>query len=647
MLSARIVAILVAVFVHGAVSLWSPLAVQAGPGVALEIHVNVGFGGRCRMGTWAPLRVVLRTGAERLDGSLRIVVPGDGRFSGAGSRTSYIYPLILPPNSTYEIRDVIPIEERMRPLEITVETNGTIFARQSVRLDRACTDDPLVAAVTGGARRLPPGLSSAGAPFVTCEAAPADLPEDPLGYDGVAAVALPLSSAVNLSDAQLGAIDSWTRQGGTLILTGGAGISLPLPSPLRDLVPMEITGDMAVRSFPSLLRRYGGEFTAPVPAVVLAGRLKQGLSALAEGIGSPLLAASRRGAGRIVFMAFDLSSAPFSDWEGLPRMWQEVLLTTLEDRPPSFKDIALSVLTRTRVFYPSVRPLVAFCAVYLLTVLAILMGPGRRARFAYAFAIVTCAVAAIFSGIAWRAVTPLARRATTVVSSVTIIESSNESGVARARAYLGVLPFSDGAARIGFEGPAWHVAGSGSTRGPGAGRDLEVSPGPSGGVLRSLDLRAWEMRVLRGEAVIPFSLHATIERMQGDTTLAVRNDTGVRLEEASVLAGEKVSYIGTVPDGQVITCSLGIDGTGGPVRLWTESQARLKQALFDELVVPCCLRRSLPDGTPAHARTPVLIAWAPRWKSGPTVSHPDAHRVEMALVILYLPELGRNEVGLP
>ncbi|MEW6228952.1 MAG: hypothetical protein AB1700_12835 [Bacillota bacterium] len=675
-----LVAAIVAMFVCGTLSQRLPFTARAGPSVAtaagssvaagarssaaasappVAMQVRVGFGGRCRPGAWAPLRVVLETTASRLDGSLRISVPGDGRFIGARAKTSYVSALTLPPHSTYEARLVIPIEERTGSLEAAVETGGAILASQAVDLARTCVDGSLVVTVLSGARRPPPGLTSAAAAFVTCEAASRDLPEDPLGYEGVVAVVLPLSCALRVSVAQVAALDSWTRQGGDLVLLGDAGTPLPLPPPLSDLVPVEIVGQAMMASFPSLSRRYGGDSVAQAPAVALAGHLKGEARAVVEDAGVPLLAAMRWGAGEITLMAFDPSSAPFCNWPGLARLWQEILPKAPEDRHVVFKDVVRSVLTTTRMFYPGVRPLLAFSAAYIATLLMVLVLLGRSVRFSYAPAAGICAAAALFSALAWHIVVPLAREATATVSYVTVIESENRSGIARVRMHVGVLAFSDEMADFTFQGTGWHMTGDCSTPSPGPGPEFEVTCGRASQTLRSLRLRAREMTIFHGDAVAPFALHAIFEKTQEGTTLAVRNDTGMHLEDASILAGEKAIYLGTIRDGEVKTCPLGepsafmdalsrtdLAGPGRPTGLGTRSQANLRQALVNELIVPWYVHRRRPDGTPIRADPPVLIAWAPWFGRGIIVSHLSAHETETVLVIVYLSDVDQSEVGL-
>lgn len=675
-----IVAAIVAMFVCGTLSQRLPFTARAGPSVAtaagssvaagvrssaaasapaVDMQVRVGFGGRCRLGAWAPLRVVLKTTASRLDGSLRISVPGDRPFVGARAKTSYVSALTLPPHSTCETRLIIPIEERTGSFEAAVEAGGAILASQSVDLARTCVDGSLVVTVSSEARRPPPGLASAAAASVTCEAASRDLPEDPLGYEGVVAVVLPLSCALRVSDPQVAALDSWTRQGGDLILLGDAGTPLPLPPPLSDLVPVEIVGQAMMASFPSLSRRYGGESVAQAPAVVLAGHLKREARAVVEDAGVPLLAAMRRGAGEITLMAFDPSSAPFCNWAGLARLWQEILPKAPEDRHVIFKDVVRSVLTTTKMFYPGVRPLLAFSAAYVAVVLMVVVLLGRSVRFPYALAAGICAAAALFSVLAWHTVVPLAREARATVSYVTVIESKNGSGIARVRTHVGVLPFSDEIADFTFQGTGWHVAGDCPTRSPGPGREFEVTCGRASQALRGLRLRAREMTIFHGDAVAPFALHAIFEKTQEGATLAVRNDTGIHLEDASILAGEKAIYLGTIRNGEVRTCPLGepsaftdalsctdLAGPGRSTGLGTRAQANLRQALVDELVVPCYIRRRSPDGTPIRAGPPVLIAWAPRFGRDVIVSHPSAHKTETVLVIVYLSDVDQSEVGL-
>ncbi len=641
-----------------------PIAASAvhtagGETAAPRIEVGLGFAGRCRPGFWAPLRAVGTAGAGGIRGRLKVVVPGDRHISGSGWATTYVLPLALPPYSAFDARLVVPIEERTAPIEVLLEEGGVVLAREVVRAQQLRAGEALMLFAAGYARRPPPGLASLAPAFAMCEVEPRHLPEEPLAYDGVAAVVLALSSTSDMSDAQVAALRSWTRQGGRLVILGGPGLPAPLPPLMRDVLPVEIEGETAASGFNMLSNRYGGGLAAGVPAVLIASNARSGASVLADEAGLPLVVSGREGAGEVVFCAFDPSSAPFSAWAGLGQLWKELVPREGDGRISGLKDIVGSVLVTTKPLYPGIGPLLVFSGVYLLAVFATVVALRRSGRVQCAFAVAMCSVAAVFSLVAWNTVVPLARRFNTAVSRVTVIECQNRSETARLQTLEGILPSSDEVADLAFKTPDWWIAGCGLPARAYRGRELEVVRARGTSSVRDLGLPAGEMTLLRAEAIMPFALGASLERTQDGLSLAVKNHTGLQLEDAALLIGERAARLGPIPNDAVASFALSgpsgfsdavpelksvRPGTGRAV--WTKAQAGLMQALIDQLVVPHFVRGGRQGGTRAGASPPVLVAWTPGRESGVAESRLVAHRTEVGLVILYLWDLDAREVGL-
>ncbi len=653
----RVAIAVVAIFLLGA--MFAPLPAVAGSSpsesAALEMDLRVGFGGRVRAGSWAPVLIRVRTAGASLHGDLRLTSPGGARLQAAGRGLRYVYPLSLPADSEREHRAAVFVRGRTGVVRASIEVGGVVLASDEVNLARSCVDDALVVAVGGEARGAPPGLARAAAEksLSLCEAAVSDLPDDALAYDGVRGVVLALSAAERVSDAQAAAIALWVRSGGVLVLAADTPELRALPDALQELSPVEPEPSgqaVFVTSLASLIERYGGALEPQQGVVAVAGRLRPGSIALASEGGAPILAARAAGAGSTALLAFDVSAGAFGRWGGASSLWRELLPEAGTMPAGNILDWTVAALVTAGVRYPGARPVVAFAASCVAATFAALALARRAARRTWAFFAAVCVAASVSVGLGWRSVVPLARRSSVAISSVTIVESQDRAQTARARTCAGVLPLADRVAGLAFPDRGWHMGYAALVRGPGsdgngAERGVEVTCGRDGPALPAVRLVAREMAILAGEKVAPFALSAAVERTSDGVSLAVTNHTGMRFDDASVVSGGSAIPLGAIPDGRTTTFSVrrqedaigvarhdGPEDAAGSARAWTASHLALRQAILEQVV----LRARLG---------PVLIAWAAGRDGVVSLSGVESSRADVTLVILHLQGLEPGALG--
>lgn len=123
---------------------------------------------------------------------------------------------------------------------------------------------------------------------------PEELPDSALLLQGADLVVVDPEAVAALSEKQCKAVEEWTRLGGTLLLSGGAGAEKG--GKFDGISPVETRGSTRVSGALGGLRP-GGEYLHAAAGRVVSGRV------LASGAGIPLLARRTLGRGDVVYSA--------------------------------------------------------------------------------------------------------------------------------------------------------------------------------------------------------------------------------------------------------------------------------------------------------------------------------------------------------
>lgn len=376
--------------------------------------VQVGLGGFYRAGTWTPVRVTLRGGAQAASGQLHLTVP-DG--DGVPSRVSMPdnTPCVVPAGESRTVELYVRFGRLRSRLDVEFQTDQGSVRRSFDAADQPGEDQfpaavenhrKLVVAVAAGPvgvedsfnmLRLPPKdqavvgrLEDAG-----------QLPSRWYGYEGIDALVLTTSQIRPYADLkpdspQLAALEQWIQMGGRLILCVGRegkamlgdGASLAPFAPGRFLKVLQRRTGAATAA---ALEAYAGS-SIPVPRA--AGvRDEMFVSQLTDVKGTveardanlPLVVRQARGFGQVLFLAVDPELAPFDQWPE-----RGLLMGKLLDNPSSaaqdmgesrsilhygYTDLAGQMRSALDQF-PSMGLVPFWAVVALIGIYIFLIGPG-------------------------------------------------------------------------------------------------------------------------------------------------------------------------------------------------------------------------------------------------------------------------------
>ena len=268
-----------------------------------------------------PLRIELVNSGVAVRGVLEVVESRGGPTRG------------MEPYSFIQRRDVFLSTHARKVVSVTVDpdsvsqplllrfTGGGRSHETSVSLRGRFTGQPLILLLTRS--NVAPAIPLAYQTPVPVVSLPlGDLPEDARAYGGVWSVMLYEQSLRGLSRGQRRALEGWLSGGGVLVVLGGAHFALYQDRATAGLLPAAVRGLKRVEALPELSARFGGVLE---DALVQEAAPAAGGRVLLAERDTPILVETKRGEGRVVYLALDVGRPPASDWAGLPGLFGEIL----------------------------------------------------------------------------------------------------------------------------------------------------------------------------------------------------------------------------------------------------------------------------------------------------------------------------------
>lgn len=176
----------------------------------------------------------------------------------------------------------------------------------------------------------PPGFnfdsdeSGADRRAVLAKASIADLPTNPLAYDGVAS--LVLSDAIEMSEGQSTALRTWVSSGGRLTISLPHDVAAARQR-LLGWIPVTIADSpVTVREFGSLEAFAGKNIRIPQTSPLSIPQLQfTAGEVLSASRSTPFLVRVPYGMGSVTLLSMDLKSPPLAEWKGLQAFCSRVV----------------------------------------------------------------------------------------------------------------------------------------------------------------------------------------------------------------------------------------------------------------------------------------------------------------------------------
>ena len=347
-----------------------------------SLDYSLGFNGQFQLDRWSPLSVVLENKGQATRAELEVIVTSGSEYQGDVYRSVYATDVDLPANSIKRYAFTIKIKSFTHELIIRLRQKDDIIFSRSINLRPFFTEKNFAVAADNFVS--PDILSVLPDHLCPANVRPKFLPEYWYGYDSVKLLIMRAETLSQLREKQFQALTRWLKQGGYLVLGGGLNYGSLGEKRLQNILPIHVRGYRQLLELQSLGRFCSRTLTGSEPFLVLNVRIDDA-QVLAKENDTPIIIQRNLGFGRIVFLAFDMNSPPFSRWDGRKIFWDKIAsVRSAIDRPGMAVDdqkVMDAMLAGMPLKFPGFRSGILFIGVYLIFLrffLKQIVKPGPR-----------------------------------------------------------------------------------------------------------------------------------------------------------------------------------------------------------------------------------------------------------------------------
>lgn len=330
---------------------------------------SLGFNGIFQLDKWTPLNVMLENRGRTISGILEVVVTSGSEYRGDVNYATYSMDVELPVNSKKLYSFTVLINSFTHPLIIRLRQGEEILLSTSLNLRPHYTMKRLVLVV--GNRIAPDFLSMLPEGVVPTFSRARFLPETWYGYGGVEMLILHASALKDLRERQFIALTEWVKKGGYLITAGLFNYGVFSEERTRRLLAVNILGFERISELNSLEEFCGQRLASPNPFLILKAEIGESLTLLKE-YDIPIIIQKKIWLGKIIFLAFDYQTPPFTGWTGRHFFWNKILALKPPVASSSFDldepKILSSMISAIPIRFPRFVLALCFFAAYAILV---------------------------------------------------------------------------------------------------------------------------------------------------------------------------------------------------------------------------------------------------------------------------------------
>jgi hypothetical protein len=639
-----------------------PTAAQTGS-AGLQMNVYPAMQGYFKYGEWLPIWIELENNGPDLVGEVL------ARVTGSGGTMVFTAPVELPTVSRKRLALYVLPNNFTKQLEVQFVANNQVQASQRVEIQPNPNVTFLIGLVSPerGALALINGISIPGnirRPIRLIDISLAELPERFEGLRSLDIIVLNNVDASSLTTRQSEALANWVRQGGRLVIGGGANAiqtvagldqaMLPvIPRSSQEIAAVDALSSAFLSEIPEVEEnQIIPEIRVPGPFLVALGDLNGGQTIIQQD-DIPLLASKEFGAGRVDWVALDLSGSPFDAWSGTTQFWElligpgaiypEWAPADISPRQQFASTMPYTLTNLPMLDLPSTQGLALLLGVYIL-----LVGPANyfflrwRKKLHWAWLTIP-GITMIFSVGAFGLGYAL-HGSDVFLNKVAVIELQSD-GKAIVNSYLGLfspgrlayqVTIETGGENSGLVSPLtpfynpWDTFGGiGFT----SAQEITLRQG-SPAVVSGLSMEQWSMQSFMVEGlVIDFGVvRAELRLSQGKLVGFLRNETGYTIEDAVIVWSKNFIRLGNLEPGQEVAIDMSMENISAPVygpplsyRLFEEQfnvpgqrmpprQAEVRRSIIEALVERAPAYRSATSSATSGiasmlSQTPLFLGW--------------------------------------
>lgn len=331
---------------------FSTVTLAAPNSKSVEMSVSAGYDDVVRIGADASFHITIVNKGDGFSGEAQVIVDTSYR-----TKTAYAMPFELPQGSTKKLTLNVPVNTANRKVQVKIESNGRSIKEIEYSYKNIMSPGTPVIGVLSDAYnqlRILNGLkieqnqesmdsqnrygnkaiykeemqSVFESPVQLIQLNKDNLPENFAGLAIFDYIIIADYDTSLLSEKQVQALEEWVDDGNELILAGGTNGKKVYSGLSNSLKPFEILGSKKASVLEGLLKLT--EKSAPADLVdISTGNLGAGKILIGDEI-TPLAVSYKKTDGKILFIAFDPTLSPISEWGGVGEMWKRLLNENLQ-----------------------------------------------------------------------------------------------------------------------------------------------------------------------------------------------------------------------------------------------------------------------------------------------------------------------------
>jgi hypothetical protein len=408
------------------------------------------------------------------------------------------------------------------------------------------------------------------------------LPREANGYESISAFLWDGGDLTELEPETSLALKGWVYQGGTLIVAGGENNEWVKQSFLNEILPVEILSAGPADLMESFRQTFGSAPATSGPTLISFVRAVRGRTLMGTPE-RPLIVEGTYGAGRVVFVAFSLTSWALQRWDGRDALVNKMfkptrsrLLATMTAESRRAMDTRLK--SNLLAELPTPVFIIAFLGLYIVLVVPVnyfVFRAWKRVEYAW-FALPVVALA--FGFLAYN-IGYFSQSRTLDADEISLVEGMAGCPLANAKTFYAIYSptgtnepirfpdrpvFARPLLAVGFAGPGFASRGGDPM---GASRNPLIVTYGNGFEVFDFVINTWAARSLECDYVTDLGGQIDAQLTLDGAALkgTVTNHLGYPLNEVKViLPSGRTRDLGNVPNGQVARLESSDFGRSGP-----------------------------------------------------------------------------------
>ena len=531
---------------------WQPVSAQTTP-AGLEMQAQAAFEGNFKYGEWLPIWATLENTGTDTDAVLQ------AQINQSGGNITFATRVSLPYSSRKQVVLYVLPNNFSREIEIQLVSEDTLLASQVVEVSPIQTDHYVVgiAAPEWGPLAQISSIHFERSPreIVLTDLALDQIPDQPASLNSFDVIILNDADTSAFSEAQQHSLENWVKNGGFLVIGGGAGTEKTASGLPESLANFEVQQLVETSDLQNLEQLGGGE------EILLSGPfLVSQITRSSDGDSPAVLHQWPVGKGTVSLVSLSLTDAPFNAWSGTPEFWKNLLANDayfpfwlprdISQRQMRSNSMSYPLSNLPALDLPSIKNLGVLLIVYILVIGPVNYWTLKRRKKLHLAWVTIPVLTAVFAvgafGLAY------AMRGNDIVTNKLAIINLDQDGYAQINSYIGMFSPAQESYEIDISGSLllspttsnyydpWSSYNPGST----IGETVFMQGEPSKVV--GLEINQWSMQSFMSENQTAYfgQIVSDLTLSGNQLTGSIENRMEQPLMDAAIVFGNSVISLG-------------------------------------------------------------------------------------------------------